>query len=381
MSFFSNSAINRFNLHYAIQAIAAGAGGVFVLAFLLRAGFSVPATLLVQAGLVGARFVVRPIVPYLAGRFGLKPLLIAAILLEAAAYPLLAFVKGPDLMLVLWFAVATLGSVIYWTCFHTWFARLGDAEHRGGQIGAREAMGALSGILAPLLGGWVLVTGGPVILFAAAGIVQALSVLPLLGAPNVAVARKAPGTWRAARLGARLMFTDGMFAGGYHHVWVIALFVSLSESYTAFGAAMALAAAVGAAFSLLTGRHIDAGFGRGALVVATVVSTGVLLLRAGSLDLPWLAVTANALGALVVGLWTPALMTPVYNLTKASPCPLRFQVAAEGGWDLGCGSVCLAAAGLTAAGLPLPVSILLGLAGCAASFAIVWRGYTAKTWA
>ena len=380
MSFFSNSAINRFNLHYAIQAIAAGAGGVFVLAFLLRAGFSVPATLVVQAGLVAARFVVRPIVPPLAARFGLKPLLIASILLEAAAYPLLAFIKGPDLMLAVWFAVATLGSVIYWTCFHAWFASLGDAEHRGGQIGAREAMGAVASILAPLVGGWVLVSGGPVILFAVAGVVKALSVLPLLGAPDIKVAREVPGAWRAGRLGARLMFTDGIFAGGYHHVWMIALFVSLSRSYTAYGAAMALAGAVGAVFSLLIGRHIDAGHGRHALVMATVVSMGVLLLRAGSLDLPWLAVSANALGALVVGLWTPALMTPVYNLAKASPCPLRFHVATEGGWDLGCGSVCLTAAGMTAAGLPLSASILLGLVGTVASFAIVWRGYTARTW-
>jgi DHA1 family inner membrane transport protein len=380
MSFFGNSAINRVNVHYAIQAIAAGAGGVFVLAFLLRAGFSVPATLVIQAGLVAARFVVRPIVPPLAARFGLKPLLIAAILLEAAAYPILSLVKGPDLMLFLWFAVATPGSVIYWTCFHAYFASLGDAEHRGGQIGVREAMGALSGILAPLAGGWVLVTGGPVILFAAAGCLQALSALPLLGGPNVMVARKAPGAWRAARPGARLMFADGMFAGSYHYVWSIALFVSLSESYTAYGAAMALAAAVGAVFSLLIGRHIDAGHGRRALVIATVVSIGVLLLRAESMNLPWLAVTANALGALVVGLWAPALMTPVYNLAKASPCPLRFHVATEGGWDLGCGAVCLAAAAMTAAGLPLSASILLGLIGAAASFVIVWRGYSTKRW-
>ena len=144
---------------------------------------------------------------------------------------------------------------------------------------------------------------------------------------------------------------------------------------------MALAAALGAVISLVIGRHIDAGYGRRALVIATIVSVGVLLLRAAGLDTPWLAVTANALGALVVALWTPALMTPVYNLSKASPCPLRFHVATEGGWDLGCGGVCLAAAGLTAAGLPLSTSILLGLAGSLASFAIVWRGYTARTWA
>jgi hypothetical protein len=36
---------------------------------------------------------------------------------------------------------------------------------------------------------------------------------------------------------------------------------------------------------------------------------------------------------------------------------------------------------MTAAGLPLSASILLGLIGAGASFAIVWRGYAAKQWA
>jgi hypothetical protein len=36
MSFFRNDAINRVNLHSGIQALAAGAGGVFFLAFCWR---------------------------------------------------------------------------------------------------------------------------------------------------------------------------------------------------------------------------------------------------------------------------------------------------------------------------------------------------------
>jgi hypothetical protein len=35
------------------------------------------------------------------------------------------------------------------------------------------------------------------------------------------------------------------------------------------------------------------------------------------------------------GLYLPAWMTPVYNEAKISPCVLRFQFAAEGGWDVG----------------------------------------------
>ena len=47
MAFFRNRAVNRANLHYGIQAFAEAGGGVFVLVYLLRAGVSVPATLMV----------------------------------------------------------------------------------------------------------------------------------------------------------------------------------------------------------------------------------------------------------------------------------------------------------------------------------------------
>jgi len=375
MSFFGNSAINRVNLHSGVQALAAGAGGVFVLVFLLRAGVSAPLVLCAMAAMNAGRFVLRPFVLPLARRLGLRMTLVLGTVLEAAIYPLLPLVQGPDWAFAAVVAVGPVGSVLYWTCYHAYFASLGDAEHRGGQIGAREALTAIVGIVAPLLGGWALVVGGPWIAFLGVAAVQVLAAAPLMGAPEVAVAKAEPGGFRVAWLGAALMACDGIFAGGYHYVWQIALFVSLGESFTAYGGAMALAALVGAASSLWIGRHIDAGRGRSALVIAFAVAAGVLTLRAVSLGTPWLAVTANALGALVVAVWIPALMTPVYNLAKASPCPLRFSVATEGGWDLGCGGACLVGAAMTAGGLTLAAPVLLGLAGAVAAFALLWRRY------
>jgi hypothetical protein len=76
-----------------------------------------------------------------------------------------------------------------------------------------------------------------------------------------------------------------------------------------------------------------------------------------------LAVAANAFGPLVLALQSAAMMTVFYNLGKASPCPLRFQIAAEGGWDIGCFAGALTAAGLAAAGQSLAVPLLLGLLG------------------
>jgi len=375
MSFFGNQAINRLNLHTGVQALAQGAGGLFVLVFLLRAGVSAPLVLCAMAAMNAGRFALRPFVLPLVRRLGLRTTLVLGTVLEAAVFPLLPLVHGPDWAFAAVVAVGPVGSVLYWTCYHAYFASLGDTEHRGGQVGAREALSAIVGILAPLLGGWALATGGPWIAFLGAAAVQVLAALPLLGAPDVAVARATPDGFRVAWLGAALMACDGVFAGGYHYVWQIALFISLGESFTAYGGAMALAALVGAASSLWIGRHIDAGRGRSALLIAFAVAAGVLALRAASLGSPWLAVTANAMGALVVAVWIPALMTPIYNLAKASPCPLRFSVATEGGWDLGCGGACLVGAAMTAGGLTLAAPVLLGLVGAVAAFALLWRRY------
>lgn len=375
MAFLRNDAVNRVNLHSGIQALAQGAGSIFFLVFLLRAGVSVPAALTAQAAILLGRFVLRPAILPLARRWGLKPLLIIGTVAVAFQYPLLAEVRGVGFMLLVLCVVASVGETLYWVSYHAYFSALGDAEHRGHQIGAREALVAVVGVVAPLLGAWALVTLGPRWMFAAVGLVQALAALPLIGAPNVPVKRSAPGAFRAARPAALLIMFDGWFDAFYIVVWQVALFVALRESIPAYGGAMALAGLLGAVCGLFLGRFVDAGHGRKVVVIGYTAAAAILLLRAGSLDSPWLAVTANALGALLMPLLIPALGTVFYNLAKASPCPLRFAIATEGGWDIGCFSGCLIAAALVASGWPLSVPILLAIPGILAAALLLWRLY------
>jgi hypothetical protein len=377
MAYLRNSTINRVNLHYGISAFAQGAGGIFLLVFLLRAGVSVTSTLLALAAILAGRFILRPVVLPLAKRFGLRPMVIVGSLALGVQYLVLAEVQGVGIALFALCFVASLGDVFYWTTYHAYFSTLGDSEHRGHQIGAREALAAVVGIVAPLVGAFALEVLGPRPAFAGVGFVQALSALPLVRAPNIAIKAAAPGAFRAARLGVALFAFDGWFAASYYLVWQVALFVTLGESFSAYGGAMALAALVGAAAGLLLGRQIDAGRGQRAVAVAFAVATGVVVMRAASLGSLELAIAANALGALVACLLVPAMMTPVYNLAKTSPCPLRFHIAAEGGWDVGCFTASLMAAALSAAGVSLSVAILLALPPVTA-IAVLLRGYYAR---
>jgi len=157
-------------------------------------------------------------------------------------------------------------------------------------------------------------------------------------------------------------------------VWPIALFLSLGESFTAFGGALSLAALVGAIVGLRLGRHIDAGHGVRAAALACGAFALLTLFRALSTGDGALAVTANAIGAVVACLYIPTLMTAVYNQAKRAPCTLRFHIATEGGWDAGGAAGCLIAAALAAAGWPLAWGILLSFGGIAAVFVLL-RGY------
>jgi predicted MFS family arabinose efflux permease len=378
VSFFGNDAINRVNLHSAIQALAQGAGGVFVFVYLLRAGVPAALVLCTVAGMTAGRFAFRPAVLVVARRLGIRGTLIIGTLLEGAVFLFLPFIHGPDGLLLVVIAVSAFGSVFYWTSLHAYTAELGDAEHRGRQVSVGAAAAATVNILAPWAGGLALANLGPFATFGVVAIVQGLAITPLIGAPNPRVAEVAPpGWWRAARLAVVLQTADGWFGAGYEFAWQIALFVTLGEHFASFGGAMALAGLVGAAASLIVGRLVDLGHARLWVVIGYAACALVIVLKAASLGTPALAIAANALAAPAGLLLQPVMMTRVYNLAKASPCPLRFMMATEGGWDVGCCTGALVGAALTATGVPLSASILLALGGVVVGGRLLLKSYGA----
>ena len=376
MAYLTNRAINLLNVHFALHALVMNGAGVFWAVYLLKAGVPTPAVFGSLALLLAARFLFRPTILLLAPRFGLRALLAFGTVFSALQYLVLAEVRGVDLMLLLLCIVGAIGDTFYWTCYHAYFAALGDIEHRAKQVSAREAISACSAIAGPLIGGWALMTLGPRAAFGAAAVVQVLCALPFLGTPAVKVERAVQGGFVSALPGVLLFAADGWIAAGYLFAWQIALFLALGENFSTFGGVLALAALVGAIAGLFLGKHIDAGRGLPAVWLTIGSLAAVTILRAISTQDVAMAVIANALGALAVCLYMPTVMTPVYNLSKRSPCPLRFHVATEGGWDIGGASGCLAAAILSALGVPLSFTILLSLAGTGLSIYVLRHYYS-----
>jgi hypothetical protein len=267
-----------------------------------------------------------------------------------------------------------VAEVFYWVSFNTTFSALGDQEHRGHQVSAREALVAIVNIVSPLLGAFALVKYGAHKAFAAVALVQVLAVVPLLGIPNIAVSARAPGAYRAAGPGILISAIDGWMDTFFLSFWQIALFVTLGESFSDYGGAMALAGLVGAAGGLVLGRHVDQGHARRAVLIAYSALAVVTLLKAASIGSPELALAANALSAIAMVLVNPAFAI-TSNLAKASPCVFRFHMGTEAGWDVGCIGACGCAAGLTASGVAFGPVILLTLPAVAAAAMVLWRLY------
>ncbi|MBX9885493.1 MAG: MFS transporter, partial [Novosphingobium sp.] len=130
--------------------------------------------------------------------------------------------------------------------------------------------------------------------------------------------------------------------------------------------------------SVYVGRLIDGGRPRQSLVIAYGAAALALAAKGTALGHPLLAVAVTALGALVVPMTSTAMLAPLYAMARQGPCVLRFSMATESGWDLGCSAACLTAAALLAGGAGFRLPILLGLIAIAAMAWMLDRWYARR---
>ena len=378
MRFFDNNAINRIYLHSAFQSMAANAGGVFVYIFLLKAGLPLPLVFLTIACLMAVRILFRFCVVRVIMRIGLRNGVILGTFIEGGSYLILAQVHGLGVWLAGYIAVASLGTAFYWTCYHAIVARQGDAEKRGAQVSAREAIFAATGIIGPLFGGLALTFAGPFWAFAGAGFFSLLSTLPLLGSARLSIEPEAELDAHSRFYAGGLAFSDGLVAASVNFIWRIVLFQTLGESFENFGGAMAVAGLCGAFMGLVAGRLFDLGHHKRSLQMGVLAGGCVVIAQVLGYHAAWSAILATMISAIGLPLYMSSLMSPFYNLGKASACSFRFNVVGENGFDSGAGLGCVAAALFTWLALPATWPLLIGLIGCVSIYVLLLRLSTSK---
>ncbi len=364
MGFFKNKTFNLIYGHSALQAVAMHGGEAFAFIYLLKAGLSVP-TVLCSIGLMfGSRLIFRNAVLPVAKRIGLKNAFILGILVEASTYPLLSQISDVGPLLIAYLTLWAISSSFYWTTFHAYVALIGNSEHSGSQVGGMAFIGAIIGIVAPLASGLLLTFVGPTITFAIVGMAMAASAIPIFYGPNIEIAQVAVVPRLARRTACWAMFADGIRSGCFHFTWLIALFITLKSNYASYGGALARAGVVGAVMGLFVGKSIDLGNGKRALLIGVSVLAVAVLCRAFGYDAIWSAIVANAIAAVVWPVYETAFTSRMYNLSRQSPCPLRYHITAEGGWDNGTATGCLFSAGAIYLGYSFFWPLLAALIGC-----------------
>jgi len=359
MSFFGNRDINRLAIHTALIQVAGGLSSVFLAPFLLRAGLSPSQIFLVFAATLVLRFFLRLAVPDAVRLFGFRNTFLLGSLLLAVRFPVLALHDGWHLWLLLYILTEAVSGTLYWTCYHAFFAALGDPQARGAQVGARGLLSTVAAIAAPAIGGVLLVSAGPWASFGVAALTSVVAVLPLLSLQEPSVPPAPPmEAFQAVREGVLLFATDGFVSSISVFAWDIISFISFGERYDVFGGVLALASLAGALGGMALGHLIDAGHGPRAVRINAAVLAAILLMKAACVGSPQAVAAATIAANLFGGFYAPVLMTAIYNDAKAAACTLRFQIMAEAGWDVGGTIACTGAAVAWATGVP-PVAILL----------------------
>lgn len=362
-------------IHSALQAFAENTGGLFMTAFLVKQGVSQPLALAAFAALVMTRYAMRPVILPLAIGLGLRAVVLIGIAIRSLGYILLGFVTRADGWMLGYVLAMGLGSVLYWTAWHAYNAAIADHATRGQQVSLQQAASAGVAIVAPVLGGLIHDRMGAVAGFALIAAIQLAAAWPLRLAPDVRVAAATKVDRAVIRFAQPLYCAEGLHSGAVNVVWNLALFVSLGERFGAFGGTMALSGACAAGASLLIGRRIDAGQGRAMVPLAYGCAGVAVVIKAIAWRHPIAAIAATALGALVSPITQVALLAPLYVMARRSACPLRFAMATEAGWDLGCALACMLAAGVLALGASYAWPILSGLVGVATVTLMLARWY------
>ncbi|HEY1475706.1 MAG TPA: MFS transporter [Pseudolabrys sp.] len=378
MMFFANRDINHLALHAALVSLAWSLAGIFFAVFLLRAGLPPAQIFLAMAAVLAFRFAFRPLVLTVASAIGMRRTLIFGTFLSGFQFPAIALVHGVDLALLLFCVIAAIGQVFYWTCYHAYFGSLGDIDHRGKQVGARQALAAIAGVIGPAAGGIMLTSVGPWFAFGTAFAVHVAAIVPLLAVEEPRIENPAPrGAFAAARLGIQLFFTDGWMMSGAGIAWSIVMFEALDARYDNFGGVLAVAALVGSLGGMVLGRFMDMGHARRSVWLNAGILAVGFILKSISGGHPIAVVGVAIVTTLFSGLYIPYWMTAVYNAGKTAPCTFRFHFASEGGWDAGGACACLVAAAFCAAALPLAAVILSALPIVAVQALLLDASYSA----
>lgn len=171
----------------ALRSFAIQLPGFFVPIFVyLLFDQSMVATLIFYVVQFVGQVIFVPVAAKAFSRFGLKKLMAFGGPWIGVYLIMLALAQDYGMTFVVLAIVAkVIYLVMYWPARHTDFARFASRKHRGTQLGKAQIIATTLKALAPLLGGWIIVTFGFTSLFVLSGVLLLGATIPLFFSPEV----------------------------------------------------------------------------------------------------------------------------------------------------------------------------------------------------
>lgn len=258
-----NRNIDLLDLHVGLHRFGANIIDVFGAVYLLGLGLSFSTVALAAAASCVIRMVLRPFSLLLSERIGLRKSLLIGTVVNAGLFLVLAGVSELNPWLFFYVFYSALCNITYWLSFHSYNAAAGDTDKRGRQMGLQLGLVTVARMVAPLVGGILIVHLGFLSLYVVATVVMLAAVGPLFFIEDVVPGRSMG--WREAvrtvdKRGLVIQMGDGLL---YMHgfVWTIVLFLIVGN-YVVFGGLVAFELLATAFLFMVLGYFIDKGKGR-----------------------------------------------------------------------------------------------------------------------
>ncbi|RME54946.1 MFS transporter [Candidatus Woesearchaeota archaeon] len=189
---------------------------------------------------------------------GLNVTVMLSVPIRLAFLLMLNALKNYNISLILIAFIGGIGAPMFWLPFHKRFSQFSDHGKRGAELGLMYAANGFFAIIAPLFGGVVAQTFGFKWLYALAGIILGLSVVPLLFIKNEKLEKQI--YIKDILKGRTYRELLGYFAEGYrinaYVLWMIFVFFIIS-SYVTIGGLSSVVVLFNTLFNMVVGYFSD----------------------------------------------------------------------------------------------------------------------------
>lgn len=312
--------LNAVYVLHSITGLASSLIGIFTPAYLISLGY-IPADVflyfLIYAISIFAFFFSAAL---LAGRFGVRIMVIASFPFTLSYIALLYTLNTTAFPLPFIAIIQGAGAGLYWFALHSFFATHAKEKTLGSSVGKLFGFPQIAGLFGPLIGGVVAYRFGFPALFALGGFFFLISIVPLFWIPELAVQSRLNfstfiGLFRQFRRYTLVEFFENIREELEGIVWPLFIFLVFRDALSV-GFVGTLAAVGSIIFTLLIGRYTDQVNPKIFMRIGAILMAGIWLSRFAWPQIPLLLYASTVAAGLLGCLITIPLTSYVYGSAK-----------------------------------------------------------------